>query len=86
MSLTIYDEFSGCGGSSQGATAVPGTELVLAASQDPNRGLLSTHLHTDGRQAEILYIPAGGSRLPTSAAPLSSSRWMWLASCTVPMT
>jgi DNA (cytosine-5)-methyltransferase 1 len=32
VSLTLYDEFAGCGGSSQGAAAVPGVELVLAAN------------------------------------------------------
>jgi DNA (cytosine-5)-methyltransferase 1 len=35
MSLTLYDEFAGCGGSSQGAAMVPGVELVLAANHDP---------------------------------------------------
>jgi len=33
--LTLYDEFAGWGGSSQGATAVPGVELVLAANHAP---------------------------------------------------
>lgn len=32
--LTLYDEFAGWGGSSQGATAVPGVELVFAANHD----------------------------------------------------
>jgi 3-oxoacyl-[acyl-carrier-protein] synthase-3 len=40
--------------------------IILAPAIDDGRGLLSTHLHTDGRQAEILYIPGGGSRFPTS--------------------
>lgn len=34
MTLTLYDEFAGWGGSSQGATAVPGVELVLAANHN----------------------------------------------------
>lgn len=34
MTFTIYDEFAGWGGSSQGMTAVPGTELMLAANHD----------------------------------------------------
>jgi DNA (cytosine-5)-methyltransferase 1 len=33
--LTLYDEFAGWGGSSQGAAAVPGVELVLAANHAP---------------------------------------------------
>jgi 3-oxoacyl-[acyl-carrier-protein] synthase-3 len=44
----------------------------MAPIDDPNRGLLSTHLHSDGRQAEILYIPAGGSRLPPSEETVRS--------------
>lgn len=34
MGLTLYDEFSGAGGSSQGATAVPGVELIFAANHN----------------------------------------------------
>ena len=40
--------------------------VIMAPTDDPKRGLLSTHLHPDGRQAEILYIPAGGSRSPAT--------------------
>jgi 3-oxoacyl-[acyl-carrier-protein] synthase-3 len=40
--------------------------MVLVPSQDPNRGLLSTHLHTDGSQWPILYTPGGGTRMPMS--------------------
>jgi 3-oxoacyl-[acyl-carrier-protein] synthase-3 len=35
------------------------------------RGILSTHLHTDGSQTEILCIPGGGSKTPASAEMLS---------------
>lgn len=34
MTYSCYDEFSGWGGTSQGITAVPGLELVLAANHD----------------------------------------------------
>lgn len=34
MSLTLYDEFAGWGGSSQGCTAIPGVELIMAANHD----------------------------------------------------
>ena len=37
--------------------------VVLAQSEDPERGLLSTHLHTDGTLWEILNMPAGGTAL-----------------------
>jgi 3-oxoacyl-[acyl-carrier-protein] synthase III len=33
---------------------------------DGKHGILSTHLYTDGATAEILYIPAGGSRMPAT--------------------
>lgn len=35
--------------------------VVLQASQEENRGILSTHLHADGRYAEELYIKDPGS-------------------------
>lgn len=41
--------------------------MVLGPSPDPERGILSTHLHTDGSQTDILHIPAGGTRLPIDA-------------------
>jgi 3-oxoacyl-[acyl-carrier-protein] synthase-3 len=39
--------------------------MVLVPSEGQH-GILSTHLFTDGNTAEILYIPAGGSRTPAS--------------------
>ena len=38
--------------------------MVLGPSPDKQRGILSTHLHSDGRAAEILCIPGGGSKHP----------------------
>ena len=46
--------------------------MVLVAETRENHGLLSTHLHTDGTQAGILNIPAGGSARPFSAEVLAS--------------
>jgi len=40
--------------------------MVLVPSQDANRGILSTHLHTDGSYWPILNMPGGGSRHPIS--------------------
>ena len=40
--------------------------FVLAPTEEEDRGLLSTHLYTDGTQADILCIPGGGTRRPTS--------------------
>jgi 3-oxoacyl-[acyl-carrier-protein] synthase-3 len=40
--------------------------MVLGPSEDPERGILSTHLHTDGAQTDILCIRGGGSKHPMS--------------------
>jgi len=40
--------------------------MVLVPETRPDHGLLSTHLHTDGTQWDILNIPGGGSRKPFS--------------------
>jgi 3-oxoacyl-[acyl-carrier-protein] synthase-3 len=39
--------------------------VVLGPGSD-GRGVLSTHLHTDGSMGELLYMPGGGSRTPAS--------------------
>ncbi|QSQ24918.1 ketoacyl-ACP synthase III [Pyxidicoccus parkwayensis] len=38
--------------------------MVLSPSDEDGRGILSTHLHTDGEMAELLTIPGGGSHTP----------------------
>ena len=38
--------------------------VVVGPSDDPERGILSTHIFADGEQIESLYIPAGGTRTP----------------------
>lgn len=40
--------------------------MVLGPSEDPQRGILSTHMHSNGEMAEILCIRGGGSKLPMS--------------------
>jgi 3-oxoacyl-[acyl-carrier-protein] synthase-3 len=45
--------------------------LVLEAVEDRKAGLLSTHLFSDGRRAEILWVPAPGSRHPASPEVLA---------------
>ena len=40
--------------------------MVVEPTSDPNRGLLSCHLHTDGSLVDILKAPGGGSRIPIS--------------------
>ena len=39
--------------------------FVLQASEEPG-GVLATVMHSDGSGAEMLYLPAGGARLPAS--------------------
>jgi len=45
--------------------------MVIVPETREGHGLLSTHLHTDGTQAEILMIPGGGSKKPFSAEVLA---------------
>lgn len=40
--------------------------MVLGPSTAEGRGIVSTHLHTDGSQTGILCIPGGGSASPVS--------------------
>ncbi len=48
--------------------------MVLAPAQQEGQGILSTHLRTDGSLAEILTIPAGGSREPQTEENMSAQR------------
>ncbi|MEE2904207.1 MAG: beta-ketoacyl-ACP synthase III [Myxococcota bacterium] len=38
--------------------------MILAPSENESRGILSTHIHTDGDYTNILTIPGGGSISP----------------------
>lgn len=40
--------------------------MVVGPSQDDSRGILSTHLHTEGALTDILCIRGGGSKHPAS--------------------
>lgn len=62
--LTIYDEFAGVGGSSRGATEVPGTELIFAANhkkdavEDHARNFPNAdHYEGDVARADIAKFP-----------------------------
>ena len=41
--------------------------VLVSGSSDTDRGILSTHLHSDGCLWELLYIPGGGCVYPPSA-------------------
>jgi 3-oxoacyl-[acyl-carrier-protein] synthase-3 len=45
--------------------------VVMGPTPDSTRGLLSTHLHSDGTAAGILSIPGGGSKHPQSEEVLA---------------
>jgi 3-oxoacyl-[acyl-carrier-protein] synthase-3 len=46
--------------------------VLLAPESDDRRGVLSTHLHADGSFADLLYIPAGGAKIPLDAAAITA--------------
>jgi 3-oxoacyl-[acyl-carrier-protein] synthase-3 len=48
--------------------------MLLAPAEEEGRGILSTRLRTDGTLAEILTIPAGGSREPLTEQNLREQR------------
>jgi len=43
-----------------------GAGAVILAGEEGDRGILSTHLHSDGSLWELLYMPGGGSAHPSS--------------------
>ncbi|MDP9121474.1 MAG: ketoacyl-ACP synthase III [Acidobacteriota bacterium] len=43
-----------------------GAVLLQASAADDGRGVLSSAMHSDGSLAELIYIPGGGSRHPSS--------------------
>jgi 3-oxoacyl-[acyl-carrier-protein] synthase-3 len=43
-----------------------GAGAVILAGEEGERGVLSTHLHSDGSLWELLYLPGGGSANPSS--------------------
>jgi 3-oxoacyl-[acyl-carrier-protein] synthase III len=48
--------------------------MVLAPAEEEGRGVLSTRLRTDGTLADILTIPAGGSREPLTDENVRAQR------------
>lgn len=39
---------------------------VVVEATDKDRGIMSTHLYSDGNLWELLYLPGGGSRFPST--------------------
>ncbi|WP_447977824.1 beta-ketoacyl-ACP synthase III [Candidatus Nitrospira bockiana] len=48
-----------------------GAGAVVLAPSDTDRGVLSTHLRSDGCLADLICVPGGGSRTPPSEKMLS---------------
>jgi 3-oxoacyl-[acyl-carrier-protein] synthase-3 len=49
-----------------------GAGAVVLVAEEDGRGILSTHLHTDGSMADLLCIPGGGSQNPASLLSVES--------------
>ena len=43
---------------------------IIRRNKNPNRGILSTYIRSDGTLADLLYRPSGGAATPFSAAVL----------------
>jgi 3-oxoacyl-[acyl-carrier-protein] synthase III len=48
--------------------------VLLGAESDPQRGILSTHLFSDGNFTEVLLQQAGGSREPVTPEAIAAKR------------
>jgi 3-oxoacyl-[acyl-carrier-protein] synthase-3 len=59
--ITDYTDRNTCVLFGDGAGAT-----ILGRGDSPESGILSTYLAADGRGADLLYMPAGGSALPAS--------------------
>lgn len=64
--ITDYTDRSTCVLFGDGGGAV-----VLSANYENNRGILSTHIHSEGGHDDILTLPAGGSRMPATLETVS---------------
>ena len=51
-----------------------GAGAVVLEADESARGIVSSHLHADGSQYDLLYVPGGGSREPISRELLDSGR------------
>lgn len=45
---------------------------VIQRSEDPDRGILSTRIQSDGDYAPVLFVPGGGTRQPASHESVDS--------------
>lgn len=47
---------------------------ILEQTNDPSRGVIGTELHSDGRYGDILQIPHGYSKVPSTSADFRGSQ------------
>ena len=66
-SITDYEDRNTCVLFGDGAGA------FILGPTDGNDGILSTHMANDGSKLKLLYMPAGGSRMPTTFENASRS-------------
>ncbi|MHB1664764.1 MAG: beta-ketoacyl-ACP synthase III [bacterium] len=65
--ITDYTDRSTCVLFGDGGGAV-----VLSANNESDRGILSTHIHSEGGHDDILKLPAGGSSMPASIGSIEN--------------
>jgi 3-oxoacyl-[acyl-carrier-protein] synthase-3 len=68
--FTDYTDRSSCILFGDGA----GAAVLQPAPSGSDRGICYTTLHTDGTGGDLIYIPAGGSRLPASAQTVAGGQ------------
>ncbi len=51
-----------------------GAGAVVVEASEEDRGIINFTLNSDGRGAELLYVPAGGSAMPASHETVSNRR------------
>ncbi len=65
-SVTNWTDRNTCVLFGDGAGAV-----VVGRTEEEDRGLLSVHLHADGRLSDLICVPGGGSSIPASESMLA---------------
>ena len=48
-----------------------GAGAAVVSASEGERGVLSTHLHSDGSLSDLIVVPGGGTRIPPSEAMVS---------------
>ncbi len=51
-----------------------GAVVLIPGAADAPHGVLATAMHSDGKMADYIYVPAGGTREPTSERTLRERR------------